>query len=69
MFLRPEYERGAELLRSAIREATAAGLLGENIQGTGWSFELHVHTSAGRYICGEETALMNALEGRRPNPR
>ena len=69
IFLRPEYEHGADLLRSAIREATAAGLLGDDILGTGWSFELHVHTSAGRYICGEETALMNALEGRRPNPR
>lgn len=68
-FLRPEYEAGAGLLSDAIDEANAAGLLGDNILGSGWSFELHTHTSAGRYICGEETALMNALEGRRPNPR
>jgi len=69
IFLRPEYERGAHLLSAAIEEATAAGLLSDDILGSGWSFELHAHTSAGRYICGEETALMNALEGRRPNPR
>ena len=68
-FLRPEYQRGADLLSAAIAEATNAGLLGDNVLGSGWSFELHAHTSAGRYICGEETALMNALEGRRPNPR
>ncbi len=68
-FLRPEYEAGARLLSDAVDEANAAGLLGDNILGSGWSFELHTHTSAGRYICGEETALMNALEGRRPNPR
>ena len=68
-FLRPEYEAGARLLSDAIDEANAAGLLGDNIFGSGWSFELHTHTSAGRYICGEETALMNALEGRRPTPR
>jgi len=68
-FLRPEYERGAELLAAAIDEAAAAGLLGDDILGSGWSFELHAHTSAGRYICGEETALLNALEGKRPNPR
>jgi len=69
VFLRPEYEPGAHLLAAAIAEATGAGLLGEDVLGSGWSFELHPHTSAGRYICGEETALMNALEGRRPNPR
>ena len=68
-FLRPEYEAGGRLLSDAVDEANAAGLLGDNILGSGWSFELHTHTSAGRYICGEETALMNALEGRRPNPR
>ena len=68
-FLRPEYQRGADLLSAAIAEATDAGLLGDNVLGSGWSFQLHAHTSAGRYICGEETALMNALEGRRPNPR
>jgi NADH-quinone oxidoreductase subunit F len=45
------------------------GYLGQNILGTGWSFDLFVHTGAGRYICGEETALINSLEGRRANPR
>ncbi len=69
IFLRPEYEGAAHLLAAAIEEAAAAGFVGENILGSGWSYELHPHTSAGRYICGEETALMNALEGRRPNPR
>ena len=68
-FLRPEYQRGADLLAGAIEEARQAGLLGDDILGSGWSFELRAHTSAGRYICGEETALLNALEGRRPNPR
>ena len=43
--------------------------MGNNILGTGWSMDLHVHTGAGRYICGEETALINSLEGRRANPR
>ena len=69
IFLRPEYETGTHLLETAIEEAYAAGFLGDNILGSHWSFELHTHTSAGRYICGEETALLNALEGRRPNPR
>jgi NADH-quinone oxidoreductase subunit F len=69
IFLRPEYQRGAELLRRAIAEAEAAGYVGKNILGSGFDLELHVHVSAGRYICGEETALMNALEGLRPNPR
>ncbi len=69
IFLRPEYQRGADLLRHAIAEAEAAGYIGKNILGSGFDFELHTHVSAGRYICGEETALMNALEGRRPNPR
>ena len=55
--------------RRAIAEATEAGLLGKNIMGTGFDFELFVHTGAGRYICGEETALINSLEGRRANPR
>jgi hypothetical protein len=52
-----------------IAEAKAAGYLGENILGSGWGMDLHVHTGAGRYICGEETALINSLEGRRANPR
>ena len=67
IFLRGEYIEAAENLRRAIAEATEAGLLGKNILGTGFDFELFVHTGAGRYICGEETALINSLEGRRAN--
>lgn len=69
IFLRGEYVLAAERLNKALAEAKAAGYLGQNILGTGWNFELFVHTGAGRYICGEETALINSLEGRRANPR
>ncbi|MDC9592447.1 NADH-quinone oxidoreductase subunit NuoF [Xenorhabdus sp. IM139775] len=69
IFLRGEYVEAAVHLRQAIGEAKAAGLLGKNILGSGFDFELFVHTGAGRYICGEETALINSLEGRRANPR
>ena len=69
IFLRGEYVRAAERLNRAIAEAKDAGYLGVNVQGSPWSFDLFVHTSAGRYICGEETALLNSLEGRRANPR
>ncbi|MDR3416110.1 MAG: NADH-quinone oxidoreductase subunit NuoF [Nevskia sp.] len=69
IFLRGEYVVAAERLNRAIAEAKAAGYLGADILGTGWSYELFVHTGAGRYICGEETALLNSLEGRRANPR
>jgi NADH-quinone oxidoreductase subunit F len=73
IFLRGEYIVAAERLNRAIAEARAAGYLGSNngqgVLGSGWSFELNVHTGAGRYICGEETALINSLEGRRANPR
>jgi len=69
IFLRGEYVLAAERLNKAVAEAKAAGYLGQNILGSGWDFELFVHTGAGRYICGEETALLNSLEGRRANPR
>ncbi|MFM5143820.1 NADH-quinone oxidoreductase subunit NuoF [Aeromonas veronii] len=69
IFLRGEYVDAAIHLRRAVEEAKAAGLLGKNILGSGFDFELFVHTGAGRYICGEETALINSLEGRRANPR
>jgi NADH-quinone oxidoreductase subunit F len=69
IFLRGEYVVAAERLNRAIAEAKAAGYLGDNILGSGWGMELFVHTGAGRYICGEETALINSLEGRRANPR
>ena len=69
IFLRGEYVEAAHHLNRAIAEATEAGLLGKNILGSGFDFELFVHTGAGRYICGEETALISSLEGRRANPR
>jgi NADH-quinone oxidoreductase subunit F len=69
IFLRGEYRLCATRLQQAIDEAKAAGLLGDNIQGSDYSLNMHLHTSAGRYICGEETALINALEGKRANPR
>ncbi|OGT74257.1 MAG: NADH oxidoreductase (quinone) subunit F [Gammaproteobacteria bacterium RIFCSPLOWO2_02_FULL_57_10] len=69
IFLRGEYLRAEKLLKNAIAEAHSKGLLGRNIQGSGFDLEIILHTSAGRYICGEETALLNALEGKRANPR
>ena len=69
IYIRGEYVLGAERLENAIREARAAGLLGENALGSGRAIDLHVHRGAGAYICGEETALMNSLEGLRANPR
>jgi NADH-quinone oxidoreductase subunit F len=69
IFVRYAYEEAARNLERAIAEAKAAGYQGSNILGSGFSCELHVHRSAGRYICGEETALLNSLEGRRANPR
>ncbi|MEI6413080.1 MAG: NADH-quinone oxidoreductase subunit NuoF [Pseudomonadota bacterium] len=69
IFLRGEYGLAAARLNQAIGEVRVAGLLGTDILGTGFSLDLQVHTGAGRYICGEETALINSLEGRRANPR
>ncbi len=69
IFIRYAYEECSQNLERAIAEATEAGYLGKDILGSGFCFELHVHRSAGRYILGEETALLNGLEGRRPNPR
>lgn len=69
IFLRSEYKLAEQRLRTAIAEAYAQGYLGKNILGSDFCLELHVHTSAGRYICGEETALLSALEGKRAIPR
>ena len=69
IFLRWAYRLAARRLEKAIAEACDAGYLGNDILGSGYRLELHLHVSAGRYICGEETALLNALEGRRANPR
>ncbi|HLF25349.1 MAG TPA: NADH-quinone oxidoreductase subunit NuoF [Anaerolineae bacterium] len=69
LYIRGEYEWIARRLERAIAQAEARGWLGENIQGSSFSFRLHVHRGAGAYICGEETALLESLEGRRGEPR
>lgn len=69
IFIRGEYILAAQRLEAAIAELYEHGLMGDDILGSGFNFDLHVHTGAGRYICGEETALINCLEGRRANPR
>ncbi|MGH8205401.1 MAG: complex I 51 kDa subunit family protein, partial [Steroidobacteraceae bacterium] len=69
IFLRGEYVVAAARLTRAAHEAAERGYLGRNILGSPYSLELHIHTSAGRYLCGEETALLTALEGRRALPR
>ena len=69
IFLRWAYHKAAQLLRKSIAEAYAAGYLGKNILGSGYSLEMYLHTGVGRYMCGEETALLNALEGKRATPR
>lgn len=69
IFLRWAYKKAEIILKKAIAEAYDAGYLGKNILGKGFDLDLHVHSSAGRYICGEETALLNSLEGRRGIPR
>ena len=69
VFLRGEYHEPYRQLQKAIDDAKARGYLGQNIFGSGFDFDLRIHRSAGRYICGEETALLNALEGKRAQPR
>ncbi|MFN2198263.1 MAG: NADH-quinone oxidoreductase subunit NuoF [Anaerolineales bacterium] len=69
IFLRWAYKRAAALLEQAIAEAYQAGYLGKDILGSGYHLEMHLHVSAGRYMCGEETGLLNALEGKRATPR
>ena len=69
IFIRGEYSHQADVLDAAVAEAREAGYLGENILGSTHTIDLVVHRGAGAYICGEETALLDALEGRRGNPR
>lgn len=69
IFLRGEYHLGARRLKDALAEARQKGLIGKGILGSDFDLDVYVHTSAGRYICGEETALLNSLEGKRANPR
>ena len=69
IYIRGEFYREAEALQSAIDEAYAAGLIGENASGTGYKFDVYVHRGMGAYICGEETALIESLEGKKGQPR
>ena len=69
IYIRGEMPAGARLLNKALAEARAKNFLGQNILGTGYDLEIHVHRGAGAYICGEETGLIESLEGKRPYPR
>ncbi len=68
IFIRPSYEREAEILEQGLEEAREAGYLGKNILGSDFSFEMAVHRSGGRYICGESSGQVNAIQGNRPHP-
>jgi NADH-quinone oxidoreductase F subunit len=69
IYIRGEFVREARILQAAIEEAYAAGLIGKNACGSGYDFELHLHRGAGAYICGEETGLLESLEGKKGQPR
>ena len=68
-YVRAEYPIAVNRLRIAIKQAREIGLLGENILGTGFSFDCHIRLGAGAFVCGEETALLNSIEGKRGMPR
>lgn len=69
IYIRGEFVNEARRLQAAIDEAYDAGLLGKNAAGSGWDFDIYLHRGAGAYICGEETALLESLEGRKGQPR
>jgi NADH-quinone oxidoreductase subunit F len=69
IYIRGEFVHGAKVLNEAISEAYAKGLLGRNIMGSGFDLDVLVHRGAGAYICGEETALLESIEGKRGHPR
>ncbi len=69
VYIRGEYRLAIHRMQKAIEQAEAYGLLGDNIFGTDFSFKLHIHAGAGAYICGEETALIESIEGNRGEPR
>jgi NADH-quinone oxidoreductase subunit F len=69
IYIRGEFPEGARILETAIQEARDKGFVGQNICGTDYSCEIYVHRGAGAYICGEETGLIESLEGKRANPR
>jgi len=69
IYIRCEFPKAAAIVTKAIEEARANGFLGKNICGSGFDVEMYVHQGAGAYICGEETSLIESLEGKRPYPR
>lgn len=69
IYIRCEFPHAARIVTKAIREAREAGFLGSNILGSGFDLDVYVHQGAGAYICGEETSLLESLEGKRPYPR
>ncbi len=69
IYVRAEYPIAVKRLKVAIEQAHAYGLLGENLFGTGFNFDVHIRLGAGAFVCGEETALMNSIEGKRGEPR
>lgn len=69
IYIRGEFHLEIQALQKAVDEAYDAGLLGKNAAGSGWDFDLYVHRGAGAYICGEESALINSLEGKKGMPR
>ncbi len=69
VYIRGEFVREAQNLQAAIDEAREAGLIGKDSCGSGWDFDLHVHRGAGAYVCGEESALIESLEGKKGQPR
>ncbi len=69
IYIREEFPEGAQTLEKAIEEAHEKGYLGKNVLGSGFDLEIYVHRGAGAYICGEETGLIESLEGKRPYPR
>jgi NADH-quinone oxidoreductase subunit F len=69
IYIRGEFPQGAKILERAIEEARAKNFLGQNILGTGFDAEIYIHRGAGAYICGEETGLIESLEGKRAYPR
>ncbi|NOZ42715.1 MAG: NADH-quinone oxidoreductase subunit NuoF [Alphaproteobacteria bacterium] len=69
IYIRGEFVHEADVLETAIQEAYAAGLIGDNACGIGYKFDIYVHRGAGAYICGEETALIESIEGKKGQPR
>jgi NADH-quinone oxidoreductase subunit F len=69
IYIRGEFHHEGNVLEAAIQQARDAGLIGKDACGSGWRFDIHVHRGAGAYICGEETALIESLEGKKGQPR